>query len=309
MTKSLDDLVSFAIFARVVEARSFTAAAARLGVSKSIVSKRVAALEARLGVQLLHRTTRRLSLTAEGARLHEHCLPMLRAVDDAPALVQGAGSEPRGVLRVSCPVVLTDTYLAEAIAAFVRRHPQVQVDLTGENTMVDLIGDRVDVAIRMSSQLASSSLVARRIGTAPKIVCAAPEYLAERGRPRTPDDLRSHACLRFAPLRPDVEWRFQVGRSAVVVPVSGPLIADNAEALRRAAVAGAGVIVLPDFMLAGDLAAGRLVPLLEAYPVNALGVFAVHASGRFVPAKVRRFVDHVAAWLRAVPLGARLRSK
>jgi DNA-binding transcriptional LysR family regulator len=298
MTTTLDDLVSMAMFARVVEAASFTAAADALGVSKSAVSKRVAALEERLGARLLHRTTRRLSLTPDGARLHERCLHMLRAVDDAAELVQADGDEPRGVLRVNCSSTLAEHHLGGAVTAFVARHPKVQVDLSTDNALIDLLSERIDVAVRMATRLDSSSLVARRIATSHKLACASPGYLAARGTPRVPDDLRGHACLHFSALRPELEWRFEGGERATVVPVTGPLQSDNVEALRRAAVAGAGIVLLPTFVVAGDLEAGRLVTVLDDHPVAALGVFVLYARGKFVPTKVRAFVDHLASHLR-----------
>lgn len=298
MTTSLDDLVSMAMFARVVEATSFTAAAASLSVSKSAVSKRVAALEERLGARLLHRTTRRLSLTPDGARLYERCLHMLRALDEAADLVRAAGDEPRGVLRVNCPGILAERHVGDAVVTFTTRYPRVQVELSADNAMVDLIGERVDVAVRMATRLDSSSLVARRVATSPKLACAAPAYLAARGTPRVPDDLRGHSCLRFSPLRPELEWRFLGGPAPVVVPVAGPLVSDSVEALRRAAIAGAGIVLLPTFVIADDVEAGRLVPVLEDHPVAALGVFVLYARGKVVPAKVRAFVEHVAAFGR-----------
>jgi DNA-binding transcriptional LysR family regulator len=301
MTASLDDLVSMAMFARVVEAKSFTAAAAALSVSKSAISKRVAALEERLGARLLHRTTRRLSLTSEGARLYDRCMLILRAADEAPGLVQAEGGEPRGVLRLSCPTIFADLYLADAIVQFVERYPAVHVEVFASNDIVDLVGERVDLAIRMSPRLESSSLVARRLATVEKVVCAAPDYVRRRGIPRVPDDLRAHDCLRFSPLLPEVEWKFAVGRSTVVVPVSGPLAADSPEMLRRAALAGAGIISLPYFCIQSDLADGKLVRLLEAHPVAGLGIYAVYAKGQFVPAKLRKFVDFLAAKLRPAP--------
>ena len=301
MATSLDDLVSLAIFARVVECKSFTGAAAALGVSKSIVSKRVSALEESLGARLLHRTTRRLSLTSEGARLYERCLSMLRAADEAPELVRGTSDEPRGVLRVTSPFIFSDAYLADAIVSFVVRYPKVHVELEANNAMVDLVDERVDVALRLATSLETSSLISRRLASTPKIVCASPGYLQQHGTPRTPDDLRSHACLRFSQLPAEVEWKFRVARSNVVVPISGPLATNNAAALRRAALADAGIIILPHFFLAEDLAEGRLVPLLADHPVAGLGLFAVYAKGRFVPTKVRKFVDHLATTLRSVP--------
>ena len=297
MKTSLENLISMAMFARVVESGSLTAAAALLSVSKSAVSKRLAALEERLGVRLLHRTTRRITLTAEGAELFQHCLQLVRAADGAPEL--HPGSEPRGLLRVSAPVVFSDALVADAIADFVRRYPEVEVDLRVSNAVVHLVGEQIDVAVRVSRALESSSLVARRLATAPQVACAAPSYIAARGTPATPADLRGHACLRFSRLRPEVEWRFRDGRSETVVPVSGPIVSDDVEALRRAAVAGAGIIVLPRFFVAADLDAGRLVPLLAQYPSRELGVFAVYSKGKLVPAKIRAFVAHLVAHARA----------
>jgi DNA-binding transcriptional LysR family regulator len=286
-----------AMFARVVEAKSFTAAAAALAVSKSAISKRVAALEQRFGVRLLQRTTRRLALTAEGALLHERCLEMLRVADELPGLIENT-EQPRGVLRVTCPGSFADAFFGEVLSSYTRRYLGVQVELSVNNQLVDLISERVDVAIRMASRLASSSLIARRLATMPLVLCGAPGYFQARGRPRVPDDLRSHDCLRFTRLR-DNDWRFRVGRAFVMVPTSGPLVADSVEALRHAAVAGAGIVLLPLSSASEDLAAGRLMRVLDEHPVEPLGVFAVYSKGRVVPTKVRSFVEHLAAALRA----------
>ncbi len=247
MRTSLEDLVSMAIFARVVEAKSFTAAATALSVSTSLVSKRVATLEDRLGVRLLHRTTRRLSLTPEGASVYDRCLRMIRAADEGAELAEGRVDEPRGVLRVSCPIMIADAFVSDAVAAFLLRYPGVSVELSVSNMMTDLVDDRIDLAIRGAQRLASSSLVARRLGTIAKVICASTEYVEKHGAPRSPEDLRGHRCLRFSPLRPDVDWRFHQHREEVVVPTSGPLATDNAETLRRAALAGLGIVALPRF--------------------------------------------------------------
>lgn len=192
-------------------------------------------------------------------------------------------------------------YLTDAIVSFTARYPRVHVELEANNAMVDLVNARVDVALRLSPALESSSLIARRLASTPKVVCASPGYLRAHGTPRVPDDLRSHACLRFSQLSAEVEWRFREGRAAVVVPVSGPLASNNAAALRRAALSDAGVIVLPQFFLAQELTEGHLVPLLTEYPVLGLGLYAVYAKGKFVPTKVRKFVDHLSSTLRSVP--------
>jgi len=287
-----------AMFARVVEARSFTAAALRSAVSKSVVSKRITALEKRLGVRLLHRSTRRLSLTSEGTRLYERCLHMLRTLDEAAELVQTKTDEPVGVLRVNSSFALVHAYLADAITRFLQRHPRVQIELSENNAVIDLISERVDVAVRVAPRLDRSSLVTRRLATAPKVACASPAYLRERGTPRVPEDLRGHACLRYSPPRSDREWRFLDGGEPVVVPVSGPLVSDSVEALRRAAVAGAGIILQPRFLVRDDLDAGRLVPVLASYDLAPLSVFALYVRGELVPAKIRAFVDHLDAELR-----------
>jgi DNA-binding transcriptional LysR family regulator len=232
-------------------------------------------------------------------------MQMIRAADEAPGLVKSDDDEPRGVLRVSCSTSFADLYLSDIIADFVKRYPAVVVDLSVSNTMVDLVGESVDLAIRVATKLQSSSLVARRLASTPKVLCASPAYLEAHGTPRTPDDLRAHACLRFSPLHPEIEWRFRSGRAEIVVPVSGPIVTDNVETLRRAAVAGAGIVALPVFCLAPDLAAGRLVRLLEEHPLAPVGVFAVYAKGRFVPAKVRKFIDHLASRMRKFSGGAR----
>lgn len=301
MSSSLNDIVSMAVFARVVEARSFTAAADILDVSKSAVSKRVAALERRLGARLLQRTTRRLALTPEGARLYEQCIQMLRAADEAAQLGEASRGEPQGLLRVSSPMTFSDLYMGQATTDFVARHPLVRVELSVANAMIDLVLERVDVAIRIAPALTNSSLVARRLATTRKVVCASPEYLERRGTPQTLDDLRAHACLRFSQLPVEVEWRFRKGVKALVVPVSGPIVADNSEALRRAAIAGAGIIVLPLYYARADLEAGRLVRILDREALESLGVFAVYSKGPIVPSKVRAFVDFLAARLRTFP--------
>lgn len=289
------------MFARVVEAKSFTAAAAALAVSKSVVSKRVAALEQQLGARLLQRSTRRLSLTPEGAALYERCVSLLRAADELPGLVRGDDGQLRGLLRITCPSTFSDLYMGEIIAAFIQRHSQLRVELTVTNTMVDLVSERVDVAIRVARRLASSSLVARKLASARRIVCAAPAYLQKHGRPRQPDDLRAHACLRFSAVPDGVDWKFRSGKAEIMPPVSGPLAADSIEALRCAALSGAGIMILPVYCAAADLAAGRLVALLEDHPLEPLGVYAVYSKGKVVPLKVRRFVEHLAGSLQPAP--------
>ena len=294
MPASLDELLSLAVFARVVEARSFTKAATALGVSKSSVSARVARLEDRLGVRLLERTTRRLAVTDPGLRLYDRAARVLAAADEAAAAGESEALGPRGVLRVSAPVTFAQLHLARAVADFLRANPNVEVALATSDRLVDLVAEGFDVAVRIA-RLKDSSLVARRLTTDRLVVVGSPAYLAAAGTPRTPADLVAHRCLRYALAAPGTEWGFRGFGSGHRVPVTGPLVASDGTVLREAAAAGLGLAVLPSFMVASDLTAGRLVTVLEGYHGGAeVGVYAVHPHRRHVPPKVRAFVDFLA---------------
>ncbi|XXY46020.1 LysR family transcriptional regulator [Sorangium sp. So ce269] len=289
-----DDLPGMLCFARVVERRSFTAAAAELGVSKSMVSTRVARLEERLGERLLVRTTRKLTVTDAGMNLYARCA---RVLEEAAAAVRGASDADRGRIRLNAPVSFAQMYLAQPLSRFLRATPGAHVELVLNDRLVDLVEERVDLAIRIT-KLKDSSLVARQLATTALRVVGAPGYLERRGRPEQPGDLLRHDCLRYAHLRVEDEWRFYGAAGRISVPVSGPLTASNGTALREAAVAGIGLAVLPRFMVDEDLRAGRLVALLEAFAPRPMGIYAVHAAGRRPPARVRRLIDHLAAAFR-----------
>jgi len=302
MAATADELLAMLTFVRVVDARSFTAAALALGVAKSVVSARIAALEAELKVRLLHRTTRKLSLTPEGLALYERCAPVVAAADAASMAVAGAGDTPRGLLRINAPVAFAEEYLAEPIATFLGRHPHARVEIAVNDRMVDLVDERVDVAIRVASRLGGAGgLVARRLASDRTVLCASPGYLARRGTPRTPEDLLGHDCLVYALLKVSDEWRFhsQDGAGTYTVPIEPRFAAASGALLRRAALAELGLAVLPSFMVAGDLAAGRLCRVVDAFRGVALGIFAVYPQVRPVPAKTRAFVDVLAAHFRS----------
>ncbi|WP_437288935.1 LysR family transcriptional regulator [Sorangium sp. So ce406] len=289
-----DDLPGMLCFARVVERRSFTAAAAELGVSKSMVSTRVARLEERLGERLLVRTTRKLTVTDAGMNLYARCA---RVLEEATAAVRGASDADRGRIRLNAPVSFAQMYLAQPLARFLRATPGAHVELALNDRLVDLVEERVDLAIRIT-KLRDSSLVARQIAVTSLNVVGAPDYLERRGRPEQPGDLLGHDCLRYLHLRVEDEWRFYGASGRIAVPVTGPLTANNGTALREAAVAGVGLAVLPRFMVDEDLRVGRLVALLERFAPRPMGVYAVHAAGRRPPARVRRLIDFLAAAFR-----------
>jgi len=291
-------------FARVVEMKSFTAAAVKLGVSKSVVSARVAALEEANPEPVLERATRKLALTVEGASLYQQCAGLVSTADEVASSLAGTGDQPRGLLRVNAPVVFAEKYLAEPMAAYLARHPDVRLEVTLSDKFVDLVDEGIDVAIRIASRLEGAGLVARRVATDATALVAAPSYLARRGTPQTPDDLVQHDCLVYSLLRISQEWRFRVpGHRAkeLTVPLEARFKSQSGAVLRRAALAGMGLAVLPLFMIAEDLVAGRLQRVVPSFLPTELGIHAVYPQGRRVPSKTRAFVELLASHFRTPP--------
>jgi DNA-binding transcriptional LysR family regulator len=291
----LDDVILFTVFSRVVETRSFTAAAAALGVTKATVSQRVAALERRCAARLFQRTTRKLSVTREGQQLYEACLGMTVAADAAAPLIGRVGRVPHGQLRVTAPVGFGTADLIPTLPAFRERYPAITIDLVLTDRMVDLHDEQIDVAVRVASRLPSSAYGARRLRSDTLVVCGAPAYLARRGVPQTPDDLRKHDCLRLA--TSPREWAFRVDGESVIVPVSGPLRCDNVFALRDAAICGGGLAVLPRSILREQLRRGELEVVLADFVAGKHGVWIVLPDTHNIPEKVRVFVTHLTSAL------------
>ncbi|WP_342377265.1 LysR family transcriptional regulator [Myxococcus stipitatus] len=292
-----DDLLGLACFARVVELRSFTQAATALGVSKSVVSARVSRLESRVGERLLIRTTRKLSVTNAGMAVYAHCE---RLLEEASAATRGASDAGRGALRVNAPISFAQMYLAGPLARFLATHPGASVEVRLSDTLVDLVEERVDVALRIS-RLRDSTFVARKLTSTSLCVCAAPAYLKRRGTPKHPDELSRHDCLRYLHLRAEDEWRFHGPKGRISVPVrEAPLAVGNGTLLREAAAEGVGLAVLPRFMVDADLRSGRLVTVLDAFAPKPIGIYAVHAAGRSTPPLVRALLDVLASEFRSV---------
>jgi len=288
----MDNLTGMAVFARVVEASSFTGAARRLGMSKAAVSKQVSRLEERLGARLLNRTTRRLSLTEVGAAFYERCARIVAEAEDAELAVTRLHAEPRGTLRVDAPVNFGLRYLAPVLPDFMARHPDLAVDITFNDRFVDLIDEGYDMAVRIA-HLADSSLIARKLAESRRVVCAAPSYWDRHGRPTVPADLAGHNCFDYSYLTTRNEWRFRGPEGPLAVRVSGTLHSNNGDVLRAAAVAGLGVVLMPVFMAHDDLAAGRLEPVLHGFEEPPPGIYAVYPHNRHLSAKVRAFVDYL----------------
>lgn len=292
----LDRILGMQVFARVAALGSLSGAARALGMSQTMATKHIAAIEDRLGVRLLHRTTRRVSLTEPGRRYLESVERILAEVAEADALAAAERVEVTGALRVNAPASFGARELAPLLPEFARLHPSLKLDLGLSDRMIDLVEEGWDVAIRIG-RIADQNLIARKLAPCRLLLAAAPAYLAGRGVPRTIADLAAHNCLGYTLSRavgPGV-WLFGSDGSAKA-PVSGNLQANNGDALVAAAVAGQGLVYQPTFILADDLRAGRLVALrLDTPPIELPGIFAVYPGGRRPPAKVRAFVDFLVA--------------
>ncbi len=291
----IDRFAALSAFVKVVELGSFVKAAARLSMSTSAVSRQVADLEAHLGVRLLNRTTRTLSLTGSGQAFLERAVQLLADLEEAEAAVAAAALVPRGTLRLTAPITFGERYLAPAIAAFVARHDEVRFDVELSDRIVDIVDEGFDLAVRIGSP-GSQALIARRIGTAQLVCCASPAYVARHGAPAVPADLAGHRCLTYAYLPVREAWRFRdaQGREQTV-RVGGAVHANNGRLLAALAVEGTGIALEPDFIVGDDLRAGRLRSLLAGHMPAASPIYAAYPSRRHLSAKVRAFVDFLAA--------------
>jgi DNA-binding transcriptional LysR family regulator len=287
----MDTLPGIAVFAEVVQAGSFTAAAERLEISKAVVSKHVSRLEQRLGARLFHRTTRRLTLTEAGEALYRRSAPALAELEEVQNDVAQLAGAPRGRLRVSAPTYFGTVTLAPLLKPFLARYPEVMIDVDLDDRIVDLVKDRFDVAIRIAGSL-DASLVARRLATDTLVTVASPGYFRSRARPNVPADIREHACLGYTRSRVPNEWRFRARKGPwIAVTIEAALYCNNDFLLKQAALDGLGIALFPRFFVARELTEGMLVEALPGYDMPTLSINAVYATRRHVPVKVRAFVD------------------
>ena len=288
-----DSLYEMSVFSKVVAAGSLSAAARDLGVSTAVVSRRLAALEARLGVRLVNRTTRRLALTDEGASYHEACVRILGEIEDADAAAAAQLVEPQGILKVALPASFGHKHIAPLIPPFAARYPKIQLALSLSDRTVNMIEEGYDLAIRIG-ELEDSSLAARKLAPNRRVVCASPEYLRTHDAPRTPDDLLRHNCLTTTDLHMNWEYKGPDGKRGVV-RVSGNYACDNWEVLREWALAGLGVALKSTWDVRLQLEGGSLVPLLPGYDFGTdVAIYAVYPHRRYLPAKTRVFIDYLA---------------
>lgn len=297
----MDKLSGMAVFVRVVEEGGFSAAARVLGVSKSAVSKQVAALEERLGARLLNRTTRRLALTDAGAAYHARASRILAEAEEAEAEVSQLSAAPRGLLRVNAPLTFGVRHLSPLISKFMAQYPDLRVEIQLDDRFVDLVAEGFDVGVRIAN-LADSSLIARQLCPSRRVLAASPAYLEAHGTPQCPEDLSEHRCLLYSYSMSGDTWRMKgPGGRIATVRVNGPLRANNGDLIRAAAVAGQGIVMSPTFITGEDLAAGRLVRILPEWEDQTGSLFVVWPHARFTPAKVRAFVDFMVAEIGRTP--------
>jgi len=289
---SIDVVACMRVFTAVVDAGSFTGAADKLDLSRGMATRYVAQLEEHLGVRLLNRTTRRVSLTEAGNDYNERATQVLIMIAEAESSVAQGISVPRGILRVSSSNAFGARHLGLAITEYLQQNPGVQVDVTLNDRVVDLIEEGFDLAIRVAARI-DPGLVARRLARARLLVCASPGYLEKYGLPRVPEDLVHHHCLTYAYVNSN-EWRFRRNGVERRVPVSGALRANSGDILRNAATEDLGVTLQPDFLIFEALRERKLVQILADWETDELGIFAVYPNRKFLPPKVRNFIDFLA---------------
>ena len=298
----IDNLTDLRVFTRIVATGSLSQAGRELNLSLAVISKRLAALEDRLGVRLVNRTTRRLAATQEGAEFFDRCQRILADLDEAEAAVTTGRTSPKGLLRVTAAVAFGRRRIAPAIAGFVARHPDIQVELDLTDRIVDLVDSGLDIAIRVGA-LPDSSLIARKLVENYRVVVASPDYLARHGVPRTPADLADHECLCLSLLGD--AWSFIGPDGPLQVKVTARLCTNDGEAGHEWALAGAGLVMKSIWDVGEDLAAGRLVRVLADWQSPATAIHAVYPTSRHLSAKVRSFVDYLAEHLKRVDCWSR----
>jgi len=297
----MDRVTGLSVFVAAVDQGSLAAAARALGMTPSMAGKHLTAIEASLGVRLMHRTTRKLHLTDVGRDYYQRSRQILESLNDADRAARQLQDKPRGTLRVTAPTTFGALHMGQPVAEFIRRYPDVTVEMKLDDRFVDLVAGGFDLAIRIGD-LPDSSLIARRLTRTDMIACAARSYLADRGRPSSPSDLRQHDRLAFSEAVSAGDWSF-TDKSGVTHSVDGPVrfLANNVEMLLAAALGGAGIVYGPTFIFSDHLDSGALEQVLPNYTAKSLGIHAVYPSARLVGAKVRHFIELLEEWFGTTP--------
>ena len=290
----MDRLAAMHLFVRVAELGSFSAVAQQLGVARSVVTRQIAALETHLGVKLMARSTRRLTLTSAGTAYLEKCRVILNLVEAAETGVAEERQTPRGNIRISLPLSFGLKRLAPLLLDFSQRYPEVALEMDYSDRRVNLIEEGIDLSIRITSRLQPGD-VTRKIGSSHMLVLASPEYLARHGRPQHPSELAHHECLGYTAGGAGQSWQFMVDGQLVSFPARSRINANNGDVLTEAAAQGLGITLQPDFIADSFLAAGRVEAILADFPVPELGIYAMLPSNRHIPHRIRVLMDFLAA--------------
>jgi DNA-binding transcriptional LysR family regulator len=281
-------------FTAVVESGTFSAAGERLGIAKSVVSRRISQLEQRLGSQLLHRTTRRLSLSDAGKNFYQRAVQILADLDEAEQSVAEETTDLRGLLKLAAPLSFGLTHLSNCLFDFLSEHPAIELNVDLNDRHINLVEDGFDMAVRIG-QLEDSTLVARRLGTVRQVSCASPSYLQQHGKPEHPDDLDHHIGLQYSNISYKRQWTYQTAEGKPITAQPQIRIrANNGEALAAAAISGMGITKGPTFILGPYIKAGKLVNILNQYQSPPVGIYAVYPPGRLIPRRIQVFSDFLA---------------
>ena len=287
----MDKFERMRAFVQVVNSGGFAAAAREMGVSRSAVNKLVIALENDLGVQLLHRSTRVVTPTETGLAFHERCVEILASLDDAERSITQMHEQPKGRLRMNAPMSFGTLHLAPVLADFLVQYPDLQVQLTLSDRFVDPIEEGFDITVRIAKPQASASLIVHPLIAAPRVLCAAPSYLATHGTPTQPNELHHHSCLHYGQLAIEDQWTLIGADGEQTISVHGVLCSNNGEVLRDAAIRGLGITLLPLFIVGQDLQQGKLQIILPDYHPPELSISLIYPVNRHLSTKVRLLVD------------------
>lgn len=295
----MDQLIAMRTFVKVVQTGNFSAAAREQNTSQANMSKRVSGLESLLGAKLLTRTSRELSLTEVGSEYYQKCLAILAELDEADAVIRSETASPKGTLKIAAPIAIARLVLAPLIKSFIEQYPEINIDLAASDSQVDLIAQGIDIAIR-AKKLEDSSLVARHLFDNPMLLVASPDYIQQRGIPNVPDDLKQHNCIVYSLLTSINIWRFtkesKEGKKGkedqeFSIAVKGNFQSSNGDTNLEVALTGLGIVQLPIWMVHEHLNSGRLVQVLSDYKAVSIPLNAIYPQNRYVPLKVRCFVD------------------
>ncbi len=288
----MDDLRRMTIFFHVVDSQSFSGAARQLGIARSAVSRHISLLEKSIGVRLLNRTTRQISLTEVGETYYRSCARIVAEAEAATRRISQLQDEPQGILRIAAPISMGNRFITPVVRDFMQRYTGLNVELRLDDQVVDMVKEGIDVSIRVG-WLHDSNLVARKLGDWPRYLCAAPSYIERHGRPVTPAQLSEHEWIIFTLLPTPYHWTFTRNKRQERIQVKGRLKTNSADAIRSSLLAGAGIAAQAAFLLRDDIKAGRLEHLLPEWDCGGVGMYAVYQDRRYQQAKVRLFIDYL----------------